>query len=108
MLDCVDRGLTTLEKLVEAFSTNPAKIMGLYPRKGVLIPGADADLIVVDPGSEFEIRGEYLHSKQKITAFEGYRGKGKPIATIVRGEIVMDCGEVIGKPSFGEYLRPLT
>ncbi len=108
MLDCVNRGLTTLKRLVEAFSTNPAKIMGLYPRKGALIPGADADMIVVDPGREFEIRGEDLHSKQKITAFEGYRGKGRPVATIVRGEIVMDGGEVIGKPGFGEYLRPLT
>ena len=108
MLDCVDRGLTTLERLVEAFSTNPAKIMGLYPRKGALIPGADADMIIVDPEMDFEVRGEDLHSKQKITAFEGYRGKGRPVATIVRGEVVMDGGEVIGKPGFGEYLRPLT
>ncbi len=106
MLDCVNRDLTTLERLVEAFSVNPAKIMGLYPRKGVLAPGADADIIIVDPKSEFVIKGEELHSKQKITAFEGHGGKGRPLTTIVRGEIIWD-GEVVGKPGFGEYLKPL-
>ena len=107
MLDCVNRGLITLERLVETFAVNPAKIMGLYPRKGVLAPGADADIIIVDPMSEFVIKGEELHSKQKITALEGYGGKGRPLTTIVRGKVIMEGGEVVGKPGFGEYLKPL-
>jgi dihydroorotase (multifunctional complex type) len=107
MLDCVNRGLITLERLVETFAVNPAKIMGLYPRKGVLAPGADADIIIVDPMSQFVIKGEKLHSKQKITALEGYRGKGRPLTTIVRGKVIMEGGEVVGKPGFGEYLKPL-
>jgi dihydroorotase (multifunctional complex type) len=106
MLDCVNRDLITLGRLVEAFSVNPAKIMGLYPRKGVLAPGADADIIIVDPKCEFVIKGEELHSKQKINAFEGYGGKGRPLTTIVRGEVIWD-GEVVGKPGYGEYLKPL-
>jgi len=107
MLDCVNRGLITLERLVETFAVNPSKIMGLYPRKGVLAPGADADIIIVDPMSEFVIKGEELHSKQRITAFEGYEGRGRPLTTIVRGEVIMEAGEVIGKPGFGEYLKPI-
>jgi len=107
MLDCVNRGLITLERLVETFAVNPAKIMGLYPRKGVLAPGADADIIIVDPMRQFVIKGEELHSKQKITALEGYGGKGRPLTTIVRGKVIMEGGEVVGKPGFGEYLKPL-
>jgi len=107
MLDCVNRGLITLERLVETFAVNPAKIMGLYPRKGVLAPGSDADIIIVDPMSQFVIKGEKLHSKQKITALEGYRGKGRPLTTIVSGKVIMEGGEVVGKPGFGEYLKPL-
>jgi dihydroorotase/allantoinase len=80
--------------------------MGLYPRKGALVPGADADLIIVDPDAAFQIRGEDLYSKQKVTAFEGYKGKGIPITTVVRGEIIMEEGTVIGKPGYGEYQRP--
>ena len=108
MLDCVNRDLMTIDRLVETFSVNPAKIMGLYPRKGVLTPGADADIVIVDPSLEFVVKGEELHSKQKITAFEDYRGKGKPITTIVRGEVIVDDGGVIGKPGFGEYMKPIT
>lgn len=108
LLDCMNRGLITLERLVETFSVNPAKIMGLYPRKGALTPGADADIVIVDPNLEFAVKGEELHSKQKITAFEGHRGRGRPVTTIVRGEIIMDEGTVIGRPGFGEYMRPIT
>jgi dihydroorotase (multifunctional complex type) len=107
MLDSVNRGLLTLERLVEAFSTNPAKILGLYPRKGVISIGADADLIIVDMKRGFEIRGENLHSKQRITPFEGYRGRGAPISTILRGETIMENGEVTGRPGYGTFLAPL-
>ncbi len=106
MLDSVAKGKITLKRLVETFSANPARIMGLYPRKGALIPGADADLIIVDPDAAFQIKGEDLYSKQKVTAFEGFRGKGIPVTTIVRGVIIMEEGTVIGKTGYGEYQRP--
>lgn len=107
LLDCVDRGLITLKRLVETFSINPAKLIGLYPRKGLLMPGADADIVIIDPNEEFEIKGENLHSKIKDTAFEGYKGKGSPKTTIVRGNIILDDGELVGLPGYGEYLKPL-
>jgi dihydroorotase (multifunctional complex type) len=106
MLDSVDRGLIGLGRMVEVFSTNPARILGLYPRKGCISIGSDADLVVVDPRAEFEIRGEALHSRQKTTPFEGYRGRGKPIITIVRGEVVMEYGEIVGRAGYGEFLSP--
>jgi allantoinase len=57
---------------------------------------------------EYEIKGEDLQSKQKVTAFEGYRGRGKPVMTIVRGEVVMEDGLVMSRPGYGELLRPIT
>jgi allantoinase len=107
MLDAVNRGLLKLERLVEVFSTNPAKILGLYPRKGIVSIGADADLVIVDMKRGFEIRGENLHSKQKATPFEGYRGKGVPLLTMLRGETIMENGEVTGRPGYGTFLTPL-
>lgn len=107
MLNCVNQGLMTIERLVEAFSVNPAKILGLYPKKGALMPGADADMVIVDMKRVYEIRGEMLHSKQRTTTFEGYSGKGLPSISIVRGEVVVEDGEARGKPGYGEYQRPV-
>jgi allantoinase len=108
MLDTVNRGFMTLERLVEIFSANPAKILGLHPRKGALSIGADGDLVVVDMKREFQIRSEDLHSKQKTTSFDGRRCMGAPVSTIIRGEIVMEDGEVMGRPGYGEFLLPLS
>lgn len=108
MLDCVNRGLTSIERLVEVFSTNPAKILGLYPGKGTIMLGSDADLVIVDPKHAYEIKGEMLHSKEKVTAFEGYKGQGLPLMTIVRGEIIMENGDLLGKPGYGEFQRPMS
>lgn len=107
MLDCVNRDLLKLGRLVEVFSINPAKILNLYPRKGALMPGADADVVIVDMKRDYEIRGELLHSKQRMTAFEGRRGRGLPLTTIVRGKVVMEDGEVLGRPGYGEFQRPI-
>jgi dihydroorotase-like cyclic amidohydrolase len=105
MLDSVNKGKTTLNRLVQTFAENPARLMGLYPRKGAIIPGADADIIVVDLNAEFKIKGDDLYSKQKVTSFEGYKGKGVPVTTIVRGEIIMEEGSIIGRPGYGKYQR---
>ena len=108
MLNAVDRGLLTLQRLVEIFAQNPARLLGLYPRKGVIAVGSDGDLVLVDPRREFEIRGDQLHSKQRGTPFEGYRGRGVPVKTILRGEIIMEEGEVKAPRGYGEFLRPLS
>ncbi|MBS7620193.1 dihydroorotase family protein [Candidatus Bathyarchaeota archaeon] len=108
MLDSVNRGLITLDRVVEVFSVNPAKILGLYPKKGALAVGSDADFVIVDMKRPFTILGERLHSKQKHTPFEGWRGEGAPLYTILRGCIVMEAGEAVGKPGYGEFQKPVS
>lgn len=107
MLTEVNRGRLGLERYVQVSATNPARAWGLYPRKGVLQVGSDADVIVVDMEREGKIRGAELHSKSKITPFEGVRTRGRPVCTIVRGRVVMREGELVGEPGWGRPLRPV-
>ena len=107
MLDAVNNDKISLERLVEVFSTNPAMLNGLYPMKGGLIIGADADFVVCDMDKQFHIRGEDLQTIQKVTPYEGIKGQGAPVMTAVRGKIVFEDGQVVGKPGYGEWVRPL-
>ncbi|MBD3207079.1 allantoinase AllB [Candidatus Bathyarchaeota archaeon] len=106
MLDAVNNDRISIERLVEVFSRNPAQINGFYPKKGDLMPGADADIVIVDMKKPFHIRGEDLHTIQKITPYEDMKGKGMPVMTFVRGELIYEEGEVVGKPGYGEFQRP--
>jgi dihydroorotase len=108
MLDAVNRDLITIERLVDVFSSNPAGINGLYPKKGALVIGSDADLVIVDMNKEFHIKGENLNTIQKITPYEDMKGQGTPIMTIIRGKVVFEDGSIIGNPGYGEFQRPLT
>ena len=102
----VNEGKLSLNKLVKLMSENPAKIYGLYPRKGSLIPGTDADITVINPEKEETIKSENMYSNQKYTPFEGHKIKGKPEMTIVRGKIVMENQEIKQKPGHGQYISP--
>lgn len=107
MLNAVNDGMIGLERLVEVFSTNPAMINGVYPKKGGLNIGADADVVVVDMDKPFKIRGEDLKTIQKITPYEGIEGVGVPVLTMLRGSVIYEDGQVIGKPGYGKWLRPI-
>ncbi len=107
MLNAVNEGKIGLERLVEVFSANPAMINGVYPKKGGLNIGADADVVVVDMDRPFKIRGEDLKTIQKITPYEGIEGVGAPVMTLLRGAIIYEDGQVIGKPGEGKWLRPI-
>ncbi len=107
MLDAVNNDKISLERLVEVFSTNPAQMNGLYPKKGDIMLGADADLVICDMNKAFHIKGENLQTIQKITPYEGMKGKGMPVMTLVRGEIIYENGQVIGKPGYGSFQKPL-
>jgi allantoinase len=106
MLDCVSKGILSIERLVQAFSITPAKITHLYPRKGNLQIGADADFVIVDMKKEMTIKAHLLHSKQKYSLFEDRKCRGWPLTTIVRGNIVADQGEVTVKPGCGKFIKP--
>lgn len=97
------RGMS-LARAVELASTNPARRYGLYPRKGALAVGSDADLVLVDLGSTRKVTVEAAHSAQDHTPFAGVELTGWPRTTLLRGQVVFDEGRPLGAPS-GRYLR---
>jgi allantoinase len=107
MLDQVAAGRLPLHRLVELASERPAKIFGLFPRKGSIRVGSDADLVVVDMNKTSTVDPERFKSKAKYTPFAGWRMRGLPVMTIVNGTIVMRDGEIVGKPGVGTMVKPL-
>ncbi len=106
----VNKGRISIERLAQVASENPARIFGLYPRKGAIVPGADADLIVVDLKRRATITKQLLHTITPWSIYEGFDVTGWPVMTLVRGNIVMDWPE--GEPrakvtetSVGQYIR---
>lgn len=97
------RGLS-LEKFVDLVSTNAAKIMGLYPRKGALAAGADADIVVLDPSLATTLRKEMLHESD-YTPWEGHEVHAWPALTLLRGKVVVENGKLLGDLSDGRYLH---
>lgn len=93
-----------LSRIAELVSANPARNFGLFPRKGCIAIGADADLTVIDMNAEKPIRAGELLSAQDHTPFEGVMTKGWSTHTLVRGQIVFENGEVKGKPT-GEFIK---
>ncbi|HEV7267562.1 MAG TPA: dihydroorotase family protein [Falsiroseomonas sp.] len=107
MLTLVHEGRMSLEQYVRMASAAPARAFGLHPRKGVVQPGADGDLVVVDPAKRSVIRGAALHSERsRFTPFEGMETVGAPVATVVRGRVVMEDGKVLDAPGWGRMERP--
>ena len=100
----VNKGRIKPSKLVQLFSENPAKIFGLYPKKGAIQKGSDADLVVFDPKYVHTIQHETLHSRAPYTLYEGRRCLGKPVLTMQRGKILVENGEIKGKPGEGRFL----
>lgn len=105
LTDGVASGRMTIEKLVEVTSTNPAKIFGIYPKKGVIRQGADADIAIVDPDVEWTLGADSLHYGIDSSVYEGKRVRGKAITTIRRGEVIMSDGEFRADPGSGEFLH---
>jgi dihydroorotase-like cyclic amidohydrolase len=105
LLTVVNKRGLSIHDLVRLYSTNPAKIMGMYPRKGTIRIGSDADIVIVDLKKEIKITSENLYSKAGYTPFEGKKAKGIPVRTIVRGVTVMEDGVVTGKPGHGVLIR---
>jgi len=97
----VRSGRITLSRLVEVTSTNAAKLFGLYPRKGTIAVGSDADLVVFDPDLTLTIEGSVLKSNSDYSAFEGWQVTGWPEVTLRRGEVVLRDGEIVGQPGSG-------
>lgn len=106
MLNAVNEGKISIHDIVRLLSEGPAKLFSVYPKKGAIRVGADADLTLVEMEKESIIKRDQLHSKSKVTAFDGFKIKGVPVRTIVRGTTVMKDGEIMGQPT-GCLIKPV-
>jgi D-hydantoinase len=107
LLNGVNKGLLSLERVVEMTSFNPARIYGLSPRKGELTPGSDADFIVVDMDLEKYYEAHSGPSKCSWSPYDGMKFKGWPVMTVVRGEVVALNGKILVSPGYGNYIKRL-
>ena len=104
MLTEVNRGRVSLTRVVELCSTNPAKIFGLYPDRGILRTGGAADIAILNLQKPWVIDRRKLHSKTKVTPFDGWKVQGKPIYTIVNGKIAYEDDVVYSRPGDGRFI----
>ncbi|WP_112322835.1 dihydropyrimidinase [Oceanibium sediminis] len=99
----VSKGRITPERFVALTATNPARIYGLYPKKGSIVIGADADIVLWDPEVEKTITQDALHHGSDYTPYEGLEVKGWPVRTICRGRTVVQDNKIVGAKGDGEY-----
>ena len=101
----VGKGRIDLPRFVALTATNAAKLYGLYPRKGTLAVGSDADLAIWDAGKEVTIAQAMLHDAMDYTPYEGRKIRGWPVTTLVRGELVAQGGKFVGAAGRGRFLK---
>jgi len=104
MLTMVNKGQLSLSTLVRVLMENPAKIFR-FKRRGLISEGYYADLVVIDMKKEWTIDPSEFYSKAKFSPFEGWHVKGKPVKTFVNGTLVMEDGEITGKPGYGKIVK---
>lgn len=101
----VRAGRLSLNRWVELCCTNPAKLFGLYPQKGVIAPGSDADLVVWDPAATHTISAKTHHQRTDYNLYEGMRVTGTPVVVLSRGHVLVRDGEWKGEAGAGRFLR---
>jgi dihydropyrimidinase len=100
----VRTGRLSLNRMVELTSTGPARIFGLYPRKGTLAPGSDADVVVFDPEKPLRISADTHHSKADYSLYEGIEVLGAPDVVLVRGGVVIEDDKLVARPGHGAFV----
>ncbi|GBF06657.1 dihydropyrimidinase [Deinococcus aerius] len=101
----VSRGGLSLSRFVESASTKAARLFGLFPRKGTIAVGSDADLVIYDPNYRGHISASTSHMNNDYSAFEGWEIDGRPDVVTVRGEVAVEGGRFVGDPGRGQLLR---
>jgi dihydropyrimidinase len=98
-------GRITANEFVALTSTNHAKMYGLYPKKGAIAVGFDADIVLWDANRKQVIQQDVLHHGADYTPYEGLAVTGWPVMTILRGKVVAEEGKILGEPGDGSFLR---
>ncbi len=98
-------GRISLNRMVELLSTNPAKLFGLYPRKGTIAVGSDADIVVFEPEKKVTISAKTQHSKTDYNLYEGTEVTGTPEVVLLRGQILVEGDELVADPGIGQFVR---
>jgi len=101
----VRTGRLSLNRMVELLATNPAKLFGLYPRKGTIAPGSDADIVIFDSEKRHLITAETQHSKTDYNLYEGTEVTGTPEIVLLRGNVLVDGGELVAEPGVGQFVE---
>jgi allantoinase len=103
----VVRGRISIGRLSEVLSENPARIFKLFPKKGTLVPGSDADIVILDPKKRVTLTAQQMHSAAGWTPYEGMEITGRVEATLVRGKIVFHEGRIMEELGHGSFVRPV-
>ena len=101
----VGSGKISANQFVALTSTNPAKIFGLYPRKGALVPGADADIVIWDPHKKVKYGLAHSHQRTDYNLYEGWELTGYPEKVFLRGKLIVDGEQWLGKAGDGQFLK---
>jgi dihydropyrimidinase len=101
----VRSGRISLNRMVELLATNPAKLFGLYPRKGTLAVGSDADLVIFDPEKQVTIAAKTQHSKVDYNLYEGTKVTGSPDVVLLRGRVLVENDELVASPGIGQFVK---
>ena len=99
------KGRLSLERFVQVFSSNSAKLMGIYPQKGAILPGSDADLVIWNPDGTRSISLSDLHHESDYSPWENWEVEGWPETTILHGKVIVEAGKLFGNPNEGQYLK---
>jgi dihydroorotase-like cyclic amidohydrolase len=104
LLTDVHHGRIRLERLVELLTATPAKILGLYPERGAILPGSYADVVLIDPEATIFPQDGQMKSKPGWTPYDGWTFKGGPVMTMLRGTVIAEQGDVTVDNGFGRYV----
>ncbi|HEX7905642.1 MAG TPA: amidohydrolase family protein, partial [Chitinophagaceae bacterium] len=101
----VNKGKITLNKYVEVACTNPAKIFGMFPQKGTIAVGSDADIVIFDPNEKHQLSAKTHHMNVDYSGYEGWELAGKVKTVLLRGQVAIDDGKCLLQKGYGKFIK---